>query len=85
MSAALAADGKKSLEALGKETGSAFDRAYVDAQVKEHQAALDTIDKKLLPAARNEELKTFLGKLRARISAHLDEARKTQTELGKKI
>ncbi len=84
VSALLASDAKKSLEALGKETGPAFDKAYVDGQVKDHTAVLETIDKKLLPAARNEELKTFLGKLRTRIAEHLDMAKKTQAELGAK-
>ena len=55
-----------------------------DAQVKEHEAVLDAIDKRLLPAARSEELKSFLSKLRVRLAEHLEVAKKTQAELGKK-
>lgn len=85
LSAALSAEGKKSLEAMGKENGAAFDRAYLASQVKGHEAVLEAIDKKLLPAARNEELKTFLGKLRLRISDQLDMVRKAQVDFDKKV
>jgi hypothetical protein len=45
---------------------------------------LDTIDTKLLPAAKNPELKTLIQALRPRIQQHLDQAKQLQTTLGSK-
>lgn len=85
LSSELANAGKKDLEEMTKAKGAAFDRAYLASQVKSHEQVLEAFDKKLVPAARNEELKAFLGKLRLRLSEQLDMARKAQADLEKKI
>jgi putative membrane protein len=63
--------------------GGDFDAAYVDTQVKEHEAVLDTIDQKLLPAARSAALRRYLGDVRPKIVMHLRHARDLQEALKK--
>jgi putative membrane protein len=59
--------------------GKEFDKAYVDNEVSYHQTVLDTIDKTLIPSAKNEELKSLLVKVRPAIAAHLDHAKHLQS------
>ena len=42
---------------------------------------LETIDTKLLPSAKNAELKTMLQSVRPKIEAHLKEAQEIQKSL----
>lgn len=73
--------GKATMEKLGKLQGKAFDKAYVDNEVAYHQAVLDTIDKTLVPNAKNAELKQLIVKVRPAIDAHLQHARHMQSSL----
>lgn len=75
--------GKKNIESLKKLKGAAFDKSYIENEVTYHQAVLDTIDKTLLPNAKNAELKSLIEKVRPVIAAHLDHATKIQTSLAK--
>ena len=43
---------------LSKLSDGAFDHAYMDAEVTMHQAVLDLLDQKLIPGAKNAELRT---------------------------
>lgn len=61
--------------------GAEFDKAYVDSQVKGHEAALEAIDKKLLPAAQNADLKAALTAFRPTVESHLKEAKDIQSGL----
>jgi putative membrane protein len=72
----------RTLGALRGADGSAFDVAYIDSQVDEHQKVLDTIDQKLLPAATGEDLTNELKKMRDTVESHLKEARAIQAELS---
>jgi putative membrane protein len=60
-----------------------FDRSYVDAQVNEHQDVLDTIDQKLLPNAKNADLRAYLNEVRATVAKHLAHAKELQQALLK--
>ena len=71
----------RTTSSLRGSTGSAFDTAYMDSQVQEHQDLLDTIDHQLLPAASDERLVNGLKKMRGTVQAHLTEARTIQAEL----
>jgi putative membrane protein len=82
VSTTLEADSGKTLEQLKTQTGADFDRTYMDAQVKAHQMVLDTIDGKLLPNAKNAELKTMLQTMRPKIEGHLKQAQDIQKALG---
>lgn len=61
--------------------GAAFDKAYVDNEVSYHQTVLDTIDKTLIPNAKNAELKALLEKVRPVIDAHLQHAKQIQASM----
>jgi putative membrane protein len=50
--------------------------------VEYHQTVLDAMDKTLIPSAKNEELKALLEKVRPAFVAHLEHAKKIQSELG---
>lgn len=76
--------GKENLKKLKELKGADFDRAYIDQEVTFHQTVLDTIDKSLVPNAKNEELKALLDKVRPNIADHLEHARNLQASLGKK-
>jgi putative membrane protein len=82
ISTTLKADSDKTVEQLKAQTGAEFDRAYMEAQVKAHQTVLDAIDSKLLPSAKNAELKTMLQGMRPKIEGHLKEAQEIQKALG---
>lgn len=81
-SAAVRDEGRRTLESLEQLNGTEFDRAYIDAQVSEHQRVLDTIDDELIPNAKNPELKAALEEFRPKVEAHLSEALDIQRMLG---
>jgi putative membrane protein len=64
-------------------TGADFDKSYVDTQVKEHQEVLDTIDQKLVPNAKNGDVRTYLAEVRTKVAMHLQHAKDLQAELAK--
>jgi putative membrane protein len=68
---------------LQGKTGADFDRGYIDNEVSYHQTVLDALDKTLIPAAQNAELKGLLEKVRPSIAAHLARAKDIQTSLNK--
>lgn len=72
------ADNIKKLKAM---KGAAFDSAYINNEVTYHQTVLDTIDKTLIPSAKNAELKGLLEKVRPAIDAHLQHARQLQASI----
>jgi putative membrane protein len=78
----LRSDAQNEAERLRAKTGADFDQAYIDAQVKQHQEVLDTIDQKLLPSATNDELRSQLQQMRAHVATHLNEAQQIQASLG---
>lgn len=81
LSKSLKADGAKTLDKLRELPAEEFDRAYIDNEVKYHQAVLDVIDKTLLPNAQNAELKELITKVRPAIQAHLEHAQQLQASL----
>ena len=83
-SKALKAGGADNVKSLGKLSGPAFDRAYVNHEVAYHQQVLDALDKTLIPSAQNAELKSLLVTVRPAFVAHLEHAKSLQASLGKK-
>lgn len=71
---------KKAAEraAMARLEGQAFERAYVEAMVKDHGEALAAIDGKLLPAASSGPVRQHLTQTRAAVARHLEEARGLQ-------
>lgn len=81
-SAALTDESNRLIESLKSLEAEEFDRAYMDAQVSEHQHVLDALDNDLIPNAKNAELKASLVEFRPRVESHLSEARDIQQILG---
>lgn len=81
----LESDAKQMTAKINAEkAGKDFDRTYIDAQVKEHRAVLDSIDRELLPSAKSSEVKDLLQTVRPKIEGHLREAEDIQKGLGSK-
>jgi putative membrane protein len=74
--------GEQSAVQLGGLSGAAFDRAYIDHEVEYHQTVLDAIDQTLIPNAQNADLRALLEQVRPAIAAHLEHAKRLQTELA---
>jgi putative membrane protein len=75
-------DADKTLSDLKGNSDASFDAEYIAAQVKEHQEVLDTIDKELLPSAKNDDLKSYLKEIRPTVESHLKDARDIQSKLA---
>jgi len=72
---------EKSLKALQELKGSSFDKAYIADQITMHKQVLTSIDKTLLPNAKNPELKAMLTKARGSVALHLQHAEQLQKKL----
>jgi putative membrane protein len=73
--------GDKDLVALAAEEGKAYEKAYVDAMVKGHAAALKLITDKFIKTAKNADLKNFLADTKEAVAHHLEEAKKLQDSM----
>jgi putative membrane protein len=78
----LKSDTQSEIETLQGLRGKDFDRDYVDAQVRNHNQALELLDR-MTPNVKNTEFKTALMADRAKVEAHLREAERTQQALQK--
>lgn len=81
-STSLKKGGTENVAKLNKLRGKEFDKAYVAHEVAYHQAVIDTVDKSLLPAAKNADLKALIEKVRPTLEQHLDQAKQLETKLG---
>lgn len=72
----LSDDAEAAMTRLEEARDEAFDKAYLDSQVKMHEDALRTIDEKLLPSARNAEVRRIVTTHRQQVAAHLAAARR---------
>ena len=66
---------------MSNQSGTDFDRAYINAQVKEHRAVLDAIERELLPAVTSPDVKELLQTVRVKVAGHLQEAEQIQKGL----
>ena len=62
---------KARLDAL---SGTDFDRAYIDEQIRYYRSAIDTFDKDLLPNVRDPQIRSRVEEARSRANDHLKEA-----------
>jgi putative membrane protein len=70
--------GRAAAAELANLSGDALDKAYVDREIREHQAMLDALDSQLIPSARSEVLQRQLVELRVETAAQLAEAQLAQ-------
>jgi putative membrane protein len=82
MSTQLQTDSQSAISSLSSQSGADFDKAYIDLQVKEHKDVLDAIDNKLIPNAKNAQLKQALEAFRPKVQGHLQKAQEIQQKLG---
>lgn len=78
----LKSDAQSTMDSLKTMTGADFDKAYMDSQVKMHQQVLDLIDNKMIPAAKDADLKAELQAIRPKIAEHLKMASDIQAALS---
>jgi putative membrane protein len=78
----LESDAASLTEALKVHRGADFDRAYVEAEIRQHLSLLDLVDSKLLPSARDAELRSSIQDYRSKVESHLKEAQELQKELA---
>lgn len=69
-------------ELQGK-TGAAFDSAFVQHAVQDHQQDIDKLQNTMLPAAQNAELKALIQKTVPKLQAHLALAQAAERKLGR--
>jgi putative membrane protein len=62
--------------------GKDFDSRYIETQVKAHQQVLDLLDQKMIPNAKNADLKSELETVRAKVADHLKKAQEIQAKLA---
>jgi putative membrane protein len=82
LSTYLKKDTDEALQKLRASTGSAFDRLYVETQVKAHRDVLAAIDNRLAPSAHHVDLRAMLSEMRKQVSDHLlrvEDIQKTMT------
>ena len=84
ISTALESDAASTLNALKGDKGADFDKAYIAAQVQEHQTVLDTINQKLLPNVKSADLKAYLEEVKTRVEDHLKHAKQLQEDYDAK-
>ena len=81
VTAYLKADTDKTVKELRDKDGKAFDRAYMDAQVKAHKDVLTVIDNRLIPSSNNGEVKSMLIEMRRSVADHLVKAENIQKKM----
>ena len=69
---------------LKKDKGAAFDKDYIDTEVKYHQAVIDTVKNVLVPGAQNADLKRLLETAVPTLEGHLQHAKMVQAQVSKK-
>jgi putative membrane protein len=77
VSTQLRSDAQNELTMLQSETGRDFDRTYIDAQVRNHNQALELIDR-ITPNVKSTDFRSQLQSARPKIEQHLREAERLQ-------
>lgn len=63
--------GQQTEQQLSGLRGDQFDRAYIDSQVRQHRAALQLLDEKLIPSAQDPAYRAYLERVRSEVAQHL--------------
>lgn len=71
-------------DSLGKMSGLAYDKNYIDDEVAIHEKVLGTLDNTLIPNAQNPDLKTLLTHARDIVQSHLEHAKSLQSQMASK-
>lgn len=79
----LKSDDESATRTLRTEPDADFDKNYVDMQIREHQALLDSLDQKLIANVKSADVKAYLLEVRAAVASHLQHAQDLRTDLTK--
>ena len=74
----LRSKGAREVKAMTALKGAEFEKAYIDAEVNGHTEVLQMLDSQLIPAAKNDTLKTHLTEVRGHIATHLEQGKRMQ-------
>lgn len=77
----LMADAKQTRQQLAAKSGEEFDKAYIDNEVAYHKAVISTVQDKLIPEAKNEQLRNLLQSVLPTLKTHLEHAEMIQKDL----
>jgi putative membrane protein len=75
-------DAQSTLQSLQSASAGDFDLVYMDAQITAHQQVLVALDRDLIPAAQDAELKALLEEVRPKIAEHLKQAQEIRQLLS---
>jgi putative membrane protein len=78
----LKSDAQNEMSTLQTTKGKDFDRDYIDAQVRNHNEALELVDR-ITPIVKSPELKAMLTNAHPKLEAHLRAAERVQQSLQK--
>lgn len=78
ISKSLKQDRQKNLARLKKLEGKRFDKGYIYQEIVLHKQVIDVINHKLMPNARNDELKALLTRIKPELVSHLAEAERLE-------
>ena len=70
------------LPELQRRSGSDFDRAFLVHEIKEHRKNIQKIRSQLLPAAPNDQVKTYLQKTLSEMQDHLADLEQVQEQIS---
>ncbi len=79
--ATLAEQSRQHEASLKTLSGKAFDKSYIDHEVAYHKAVIGVIETKLIPSARNHELKALLVSVVPAFKAHLKHCQMIQRQI----
>jgi putative membrane protein len=80
----LGTESTSAMNTLKGSDGADFDKAYIDAQVEQHQKLLDALNDQLLPNVKNPDLKAYLKMIQPHVVRHLKDAQGIQQAVGSK-
>jgi putative membrane protein len=79
---AMAKDHAAAMKRLRALRGAAFDQAFLAHEVAYHQAVIDAVQKTLLPALQNQEVKDLVTKVAPAFQAHMTAAANLQKQVA---
>ena len=71
---ALANAHAEAMKSLAAANGKAFDRAFLQDEINFHNAVIDAVNKSLMPAIQNAQVKDLVTKVAPAFVAHRDAA-----------
>lgn len=75
------ADAVEIRKTLRSKSGKAFDKAYIDNEVKLHKAVINSVETTLIPECSNAELKKLLQDILPVLHTHLEHAEMLQKKI----